>query len=364
MIKVSFPFIVLVFIIPLSLVGQSNDDLMPVRGLCIQLPSSDRIDEFITFIEEDLAPNGVNTLVLRVDYNYEYDSHPELRRESAVSRKQVKKIVKAAKKNRIDLIPQINLLGHQSWHENTGNLLSVYPEFDETPQITLPEKYQWPNDDNLYCKSYCPLHPGVHAIVFDLVDEIMDAFEATAFHAGMDEVFYLGDPGCTRCSGKDRSELFAGEVRRIRDHLKQENRELWIWGDRLLDGAETGLGMWEASMNDTHRAIDLIPKDVVICDWHYERAEPTAAYFAMKGFNVITCPWNQPEVAMAQLEQFLDFRKNSNPTLSKRYLGMMQTVWSGAESFMLEIKKSKMDISNGSVKSYLELFEEINSLND
>ena len=109
--KVSFPFIVLVFIIPLSIVGQSIDDLMPVRGLCIQLPSTDRIDDFITFIEEDLAPNGVNTLVLRVDYNYEYDSHPELRRESAVSRKQVKKIVKAAKKSSIDLIPRSICLG-------------------------------------------------------------------------------------------------------------------------------------------------------------------------------------------------------------------------------------------------------------
>ena len=44
----------------------------------------------------------------------------------------------------------------------------------------------------------------------------------------------------------------------------------------LLDGYATGLGMWEASHNETHMAIDLIPKDVVICDWHYERADKTA----------------------------------------------------------------------------------------
>lgn len=36
-----------------------------------------------------------------------------------------------------------------------------------------------------------------------------------------------------------------------------------IWGDRLIDGKTTGIGAWEASMNNTYRAIDLIPKDVL-----------------------------------------------------------------------------------------------------
>ena len=89
--------------------------------------------------------------------------------------------------------------------------------------------------------------------------------------------------------GRDPAELFAGEVRRIRDHLAGRGAELWIWGDRLLDGATTGLGMWEASMNNTHRAVDLIPRDVVICDWHYERPDATAVSFAMKGFEVLSC---------------------------------------------------------------------------
>ena len=40
-----------------------------------------------------------------------------------------------------------------------------------------------------------------------------------------------------------------------------------------------------AATNQTYKveAVDLIPKDVFICDWHYERADPTAAYFALKG---------------------------------------------------------------------------------
>ncbi len=56
----------------------------------------------------------------------------------------------------------------------------------------MPAEYEWPNEDGLYCKSYCPLHADLHEVVFALVDEIMVAFEADAFHAGLDEVFYIG----------------------------------------------------------------------------------------------------------------------------------------------------------------------------
>src|SRR6185312_10061881 len=112
-------------------------------------------------------------------------------------------------------------------------------------------------------------------------------------------------------SGRDKAELFADEVRLIRDHLGVKARKLWIWGDRLLDGKTTGLGEWEASTNGTDRAIDLIPKDVVICDWHYNRAVPTPAYFAMKGFGVVACPWKKPGTAVSQLQNMLKDREQS-----------------------------------------------------
>lgn len=329
-----------------------------VRGLLIAAPQPESIPRFVTFIEDVLAPRGINTLCLRVDYRYQFESHPELVDEGALSASDVKKLVKACREHEIELIPQINLLGHQSWHSNLGKLLEVYPELDETPDIELPEKYQWPNDDGLYCKSYCPLHPDVHDIVFALVDEIMDAFQASAFHAGMDEVFYIAHPDCPRCAGRDPARLFADEVETIRVHLARENRTLWIWGDRLLDGESTGLGEWEASINDTHPAIDMISKEVVVCDWHYERAEPTPAYFAMKGFPVISCPWNKADVAADHREAFQAFRKTSNPTLANRHLGLMQTVWSGADAFMDEYdRRSTIDPSQKSpVASFLALF--------
>jgi N-acetyl-beta-hexosaminidase len=346
--KTKLSLLLLVFLASVTSWGQQPGQAdLPVRGFSIGAPKPDQVPAFVQFINEELAPRGINTLILRVDFAYQYESHPELRDSIALSKVDVKKLVEASKRNGIEIIPQINLLGHQSWANNTHRLLRVYPEFDETPWVKMPEKYQWPNEDGLYCKSYCPLHPGVHKVVFALVDEICTAFESTAFHAGMDEVFYIGEAKCPRCSGHDKAELFANEVRKIRDHLAYNNRRLWIWGDRLIDGKQTGMGIWEASMNNTHRAVDMIPKDVMICDWHYERPDKTAVYFAMKGFDVVTCPWRRPDVAASQMADMINFRQTATPTMKERYKGIVQTVWSDAGTFMDGFYNKKKDDKGG-----------------
>ena len=339
-----------------------TDNSLPIRGFCIAAPQSREVDAFVKFIAEELAPRKVNTLILRIDFNYRFEIHPELRDSSALTKSDVGKLVEVCKKNKIRIVPQINLLGHQSWAGKIYNLLRVYPEFDETPSVKMPEKYKWPNADGLYCKSYCPLHPKVHKIVFDLIDEICDAFETDAFHAGMDEVFYIGDDKCPRCSGRDKAELFAGEVNTISNHLALKNRKLWIWGDRLIDGKTTGMGMWEASMNNTYRAIDLINKDVMICDWHYERPYQSAVYFATKGLSVVTCPWRNPKNAVKQVQDMYRFRASATPEMKPRFQGMVQTIWAGAGSFMDEFYGRKTDSKAGqntTAQCFREMFGEI-----
>ncbi|MEL6925526.1 MAG: family 20 glycosylhydrolase, partial [Bacteroidota bacterium] len=341
------------------------DTLLPVRGLAIKAPAAEQLDRFVTFVDEELSRLQVNLLILRVEYNYQYQSRPELADPNGLSKAQVKQLVAVCRKHNIRLIPQVNLLGHQSWHGKISKLLEVYPQFDETPWVDLPKgKYKWPNEDGLYCKSYCPLHPKVHEVVFDIVDEVTEVFEADAFHAGMDEVFYIGMEKCPRCGGRDKAELFAGEVTRIRNHLAKADKELWIWGDRLIDGKATGIGMWEASMNNTHRAIDMIPKDVVINDWHYERADPTAVLFAAKGFRVATCPWRLSDVAKAHLQQTLAFRQSATPVMKDRYLGMIHTIWTSSKNFLdmyYGLKENK-DPNGDQVGCFKALYEAIGQL--
>jgi len=307
---------------------------LPIRGFCIAAPRPKELPRFLDFINKELGPRGVNTLILRVDYNYQFQSHPELAEKGALSLADVKQLVAACRSHHIDLIPQIDLLGHQGWESHENILLRQYPQFDETPWVKNPEHYQWPNPDGLYCRSYCPLQPELHKVLFAVIDELCDAFESDAFHAGMDEVFYIGESKCPRCGGRNKAELFAGEVTRLDDHLKEKGRALWIWGDRLLDGHTTGLGEWEASYNGTAPAIDWIPRDVIICDWHYDRPDATALYFALKGFKVVACPWKQAWVGVQDADDLLEWRHTQTPAVQQRLLGITLTVWSGVGNFL------------------------------
>jgi hypothetical protein len=327
--------------------------VLPVRGLHVMAPKSEEIPLAVRFIEEALPREGVNLLVLEVDYRYRFTSRPEIREADALSRDDLQKLAAACRKAGVKLVPQINLLGHQSWGKNTHALLRAHPEFDETPG-------RYPANEGIYCRSYCPLHPGVHAVMFDLMDELLEVTGADAFHAGLDEVFLLGEEHCPRCRGKNKAELFAGEVRAARDHLARSGRRLWIWGDRLLDGETTGMGKWEASMNQTHAALRLIPKDVVICDWHYEKAHPTAAYFAMEGFQVVSSPWRKPQVALGQLELMRSVRAHSSDEISGRMLGMLQTTWCGMGAFVKAYNGEAADARVlEAVRCFRELFRQI-----
>ncbi len=336
---------------------------LPVKAFSIFAPTPDKVTTFIKFIDEELAPNGINTLVMQIDYNYEYTSKPELREKNPLSKEQVKQILAACKKNNIELIPLVNLFGHQSYGSTMRKLLREYPQFDENPNFSLPHTYKWPNPTDFYCKSYCPKHPDLHAVIFDLIDEIVEVFEAKNFHAGMDEVFIIAHHKCPRCKGEDPSKLFADEVTKIANHLDKKDVRLWIWGDRLLEGKTSGMGMWEASYNNTHRAIDNIPKSVVICDWHYNKALPTPLYFAVKGFDVIACSWNVAEVAKDQVKMLSFFRKNATPEMTDRYLGVMQTVWSPAAVFIDEYysnETAKKENKKSPVKSFKAMVKQLN----
>lgn len=263
-----------------------------------------------------LAALGVNALIPEINYAYAYVSHPELRGPDPVTAGQARALAQVCRDHGVRLIPQFQCLGHQSWAETTFTLLTQHPEFDETPG-------QFPNNEGLYCRSWCPQHPGVNPIIFDLMDELLTAFEADALHVGMDEVFLIASEHCPRCQGHDPAALFAQAVNDYHAHLVgKRGVEMLLWGDRLLDAATTGYGKWEAAENGTHPAIDLIPKDIILCDWHYEeRAEYSSVpFFQEKGFRVWPGGWKN--VAAAEL--LLDYAMQH---ATERMLGYLCTTW-------------------------------------
>ncbi|MFN7998700.1 MAG: family 20 glycosylhydrolase [Bryobacteraceae bacterium] len=331
--------------------------VLPVRGLHVMAPKPDEMDLALRFIREALPKESVNTLVLEVDYRYQFQQHPEVTDKDALSKDDLRRIAAACREAGVTLIPQINLLGHQSWAGTTYGLLRSHPEFDETPG-------KYPNNEGIYCRSYCPLHPKLHEVLFDLIDELTDATESGAFHAGMDEVFLLGENDCERCRGKNKAELFAGEVNAIHEHLAKSGRKLWLWGDRFLDGETTGMGKWEASMNGTQDSIRMVPKDIVISDWHYEQVLPSVTGFAMQGFPVVACPWRKPNVALGQLAMVRDTRAHATDEIAGRMQGVMATTWISFGPFARAYfgEKSGDSQVHEVVQTFRALFEEVRSV--
>jgi len=298
----------------------------PWRALHLLNYNSDSALDALGQDLENLAKQGLNVIILEVDYNFAFKSHPELRRGAdPITRDGARRFAALCRKFNIRLIPEFQSLGHQSWKAETLPLLSIYPAFDLTPGA-------FPNNEGIYCREWDPLNPEVWRIIFQLMDEIIDAFRADAFHVGMDEVFLLGSELSPSTKGKDSAVLFAKAVNEIYTHLVRKSHiEMLMWGDRLIDGKKYDFGEWEASTNGTAAAIDLIPKDIIVCPWHYElRGDyPSIPMFIDKGFRVLPAGWKNLEATKGLIEFT---RLHADPKL----LGHMFTTWGVKKDALVE----------------------------
>jgi hypothetical protein len=325
--KFSVIVVVLVWILwmPLDVSAKSKNP-KPWRAVHLLDYNSDSALDALATNLEALAKQGMNVIILEVDYNFAFKSHPELRRGTdPITPDGARRFAALCKKLNIRLIPEFQSLGHQSWKGETFPLLSVYPKFDLTPGA-------FPNNEGIYCREWDPLNPEVWRVVFQLMDEIIDGFRADALHVGMDEVFLLGSDLSPSTKGKDPGVLFVKAVNEIHDHLVHKRHvEMLMWGDRLIDGKKYELGEWEASMNGTATAIDLIPKDIIVCPWHYELKDsyPSIPMFTSKGFRVLPAGWNNVDATKALIEFS---RTNAGP----RLLGYMFTTWGVKKDALLD----------------------------
>lgn len=286
--------------VSIHLLDYTTDSLLD--GLAARLPG--------------LAKEGINMIFLEVDYNFDFQSHPELRDKDYITKEAAHKFGLACTKSNIRLIPQFQSLGHQSRGKVTCPLLAVYPELDITPGA-------FPNNEGIYCREWDPTNPKVNKIVFPLIDEIVEAFGVDGIHVGMDEVFLLGSEKSPNTKGKNPAKLYAQVVNEFHDYfVKKKNLEMFMWADRLIDGTKYNFGEWESSLNGTAPAVDMIPKDIVMCDWHYEPAGeyPSVAMFLQKGFRIIPCSWRK----VTGVEAFIKYSyKLNNPKM----IGHMFTTW-------------------------------------
>jgi hypothetical protein len=291
----------------------------PWRALHVINYSTDDSLEKLAKQLPQLAGMGVNCLILEVNYGFEFQSHPELcNGRQIITKAGAKRLLAICRENGIELVPQFMCLGHQSWEKNTYPLLTKYPELDLTPGA-------FPNNEGIYCREWDPMNPKTNRIVFALIDELIDAFEAKAFHVGMDEVFLLKSEHAISTKDHDPADVFANVVNDLHGHIvKKRGLTMLMWADRLIDGNQFNMGEWEASKVGTAPAVDKIPKDIILCPWHYE---PRPAYeslpmFMKKGFRIMPTSWRNTDATLALI------RYGRDNQIDDRLVGHIFTTWS------------------------------------
>jgi hypothetical protein len=288
---------------------------LPWRGVHIFMPAENEFETFRKFVDQVLLPYRFNTIVLEVNYNFSFQSKPEIAEAESRGAAFCKDVASYCADRGFRVIPEFNCFGHQSWEKQTAALLRAHPELDETPQLVA-------NDPRLYCRSWCPRHPILAPILMDLWTELIAAFGSSFFHIGMDEVFFIAEKECPRCRGSTPWEVFLAAATQYHAFFRGARNEVLMWGDRLLPASRFGYSKFEGSETDTWKALACLPRDIILCDWHYgvRKDYPSIKYFLDEGFRVLACPWRDPK----NVESLWQYARSVR---TDRFLGFLATTW-------------------------------------
>ena len=184
----------------------------PVRALQLYAPCEDTIDAFEAFIENTVAPLGITHVTLCLYFKFEYRSHPEIVETPFTSVAVARRAAAVCHKHGITVVPELDIPGHQSdiRRENMPmvprGMIRAYPDMQE------------PYGEGHSTYSVCTRHPQLRPIVYDMIDDLMDAFDTKVIHAGFDEVLDLAK--CPRCKGIPEYTLLADLINDLNRHIK------------------------------------------------------------------------------------------------------------------------------------------------
>lgn len=309
-------------------------ETVPLRILYTELRAADTTETNLAWLRGDFKNEGFNTLILQVDYAFDFLTYPHLRASGYVGRPFITKLKNACDSAGINLIPHFTSLGHQGDGVDLYPLLDYYPEsFDANPDGTGS-----PSD----VRSWNPLNDSVVTITDSLMREIVDAFGANSFSIGMDEVFMMPTTGSAYYNSQNWASMFYREQRRIVDSLRTMGVDtVYMWGDRLLKNSVWSLGAYESNANeaageDMTLALDSLSRDsLIILDWHYNASPATPEYFADNSFKVASVYWNVAQPGIDHLARYINYSGSA----AQNMLGIAAVNWRGLDATRLAYYK-------------------------
>jgi hypothetical protein len=160
---------------------------------------------------------------------------------------------------------------------------------------------------------YNTFDPQSYVELFALYQTLIDLYQPKALLIGHDEIREIGRSKPTEWSD---AKILDADISKIAGWLRQKQIKTLIFGDMLLDHQQWPYPVTANSnnprylSNDTHDALDQLPKDVVILDWQYKNADeyPTIDHFRKKGFTVWGVTWNDPVAAVSMAKSLVRYK--------------------------------------------------------
>jgi len=137
------------------------------------------------------------------------------------------------------------------------------------------------------------------------------------------------------------AELLAADINQLNKIIKSAAGDVKIlmWDDMLNlwhnGGGDDYQVKWGGINGQTALALDLIPKDIYLMVWWYDKNDQRGKmknsldYFGEKGFSCFICPWNNRE----NILNWIKLTSNK-----KRCKGMIITNWQGWRSNLENIE--------------------------
>ncbi len=186
---------------------------------------------------------GYDELYLHLEDAVEFPSLPGVARADAYSRRDFGRLVDAATRAGIKVVPIVNLLGHTQYLIKT-------PAWRDLNELRAAD------GSPLTHGQICPLHPRTLEVADKLLRDLAPFCTAGKVHVGLDESFQLGK--CPRCRAEvtrhGLASHFAGHATRLH-------------GPAASLGLRTGL--WADMLALLPAAIPLLPRGLIAYDWYY-----------------------------------------------------------------------------------------------
>jgi len=284
------------------------------RGIQLDLARQPETLDYIRSFTDFVSRHGFNHLVLYLEGRIRTKSFPFRKARESYTPDDMRRIVDYAGKKKVEVVPVVSMLGHAE-------------QFLECPELEHLAELRGGGEGRFskFRHVFCPSLKETREFLESYLTEIARLFPSEYFHAGFDEAWDIGF--CDLCKKRletgTQSDIFTQHLLDCHDIVAKKLKKRMI--------------VWDDMFDMYPDALERIPKDIIMCAWHYDQlvdkpagnfGGPKADKFAL--YDKLGLPYMfAPATSLIRNIETL-----SSYALKRSPLGALLTVWELKRQFL------------------------------